>query len=364
MTSAVPAKSTKKEEFPFAEASVLVRDLAAPKPLIYWADFLFSVIVGWTSFVIVVRMHHNLIGEAALTVVTVLALYRAVIFTHELAHLKRGTFGFFRLVWNLTCGFPLMVPSFLYQGVHIDHHRKDLYGTEEDGEYLPFATDPQREIIAYLAQSFVSPLLLFGRFVFLTPVSYFFPSLREWAWAHASSMKIDMSYAREPEGSKDDPTWRLQEFATFLYGATVIALVAAGIVRFDALLLWWTVGASIIFLNAIRTLAAHAYRNPGGRSMTLTDQLLDSVTIPGNRFFTTLWAPVGLRYHATHHLFANVPYHNLGKAHRRLVSDLANNEIYLKTLRPSLYGALRQLWLDSREAAQAQNAPAENPLTS
>ncbi len=26
-----------------------------------------------------------------------------------------------------------------------------------------------------------------------------------------------------------------------------------------------------------------------------------------------LWAPVGLRYHATHHLFMSMPYHNLGR---------------------------------------------------
>ena len=97
--------------------------------------------------------------------------------------------------------------------------------------------------------------------------------------------------------------------------------------------------------------------------MTLTDQLADSVSIPGNKFFTTLWAPVGLRYHSTHHLFANIPYHNLGKAHRRLVNDLVNNEIYLKTLRPSLFEALRRLWIESREA-QGQSAAAESPLTS
>jgi fatty acid desaturase len=363
MAEPARSKSPKTEQFPFAKASALVRELMKPNPLIYWADFLLSAAIGWGSFYAVVRMHHMIVAEVLLSIVTVLALYRAVIFTHELAHLKKGTFGLFRWVWNLTCGFPLMVPSFIYQGVHIDHHRKDIYGTDEDGEYLAFATNPPREIIAYLAQSFVLPLVLFGRFVFLTPVSYFFPGIRKWAWKHASSMKIDMSYVREPETVRDDPTWRIQEFATFFYGATVVVLIAVGVVRLDALLLYWVVGASIIFLNAIRTLAAHAYRNPVGRSMNLTDQLLDSVTIPGNRVFTALWAPVGLRYHSTHHLFANLPYHNLGKAHRRLVADLADNEIYLKTLRPSLFEALRRLWLKAREA-RTQNAAAESPQTS
>jgi len=30
------------------------------------------------------------------------------------------------------------------------------------------------------------------------------------------------------------------------------------------------------------------------------------------------WAPVGLRYHALHHYFPGIPYHNLGFAYQRL----------------------------------------------
>ena len=42
-------------------------------------------------------------------------------------------------------------------------------------------------------------------------------------------------------------------------------------------------------------------------------------------FITGLWAPVGLRYHATHHLFMSMPYHhNLSKAQRRLVNGLSD----------------------------------------
>lgn len=357
------SRSAKREQFPFAQASALVRDLITPNPLIYWADFLFSVTLGWGAFIGAVNMRLLSWPQIGLMVVAVLALYRAAIFTHELAHLKKGSFGFFRWVWNLTCGFPLMVPSFAYQGVHIDHHRKDLYGTEEDGEYLPFATSPQREILAYVAYSVVFPLVLVGRFVFLTALSYFVPPVRKWTWENASSLKIDMSYKRGPEGPKDDPTWRIQQFLTLVYGATAFTLIWLGVLPGQFLVLWWAVGAGIIFLNSLRTLVAHAYRNPAGRSINLTEQLLNSVSIPGNRFFTTLWAPVGLRYHSTHHLFANIPYHNLGKAHRRLVKDLANNEVYLQTLRPSFFDALRRIWIESRDA-QAQNAPAENPLTS
>ena len=54
-------------------------------------------------------------------VVAVLSLYRAVVFIHELAHLSPGRVPGFRVAWNLLCGIPLLVPSFLY-GSHRDHH--------------------------------------------------------------------------------------------------------------------------------------------------------------------------------------------------------------------------------------------------
>ena len=62
--------------------------------------------------------------------------------------------------------------------------------------------------------------------------------------------------------------------------------------------------------------------------MTVTAQYLDSVNVPPPGTLPELWAPVGLRYHATHHLLPGLPYHALGEAHRRLAAKLAPESPY------------------------------------
>ncbi len=82
--------------------------------------------------------------------------------------------------------------------------------------------------------------------------------------------------------------------------------------------------------------------------MSFEEQILDSTDIPGNLLLTALWAPVGLRYHATHHLFTGIPYHCLGEAHRRLTRELPPNSLYPQVCRKSLWSALAQLWREAR----------------
>ncbi len=66
---------------------------------------------------------------------------------------------------------------------------------------------------------------------------------------------------------------------------------------------------------------------PGtGSELTFQQQLLDSCDYPYRPWFTELWGPVGTRYHATHHLFPSIPYHNLGKAHRALMNGLPSRQ--------------------------------------
>ena len=294
------------------------------------------------------------IVQIGAVIVSALAHYRAVIFIHELAHLKRGTFTFFRAVWNVLSGIPMMVPSFSYTGVHIDHHRPGIYGFKEDGEYVAFATGAPWRIIGYLLLIFFLPLLMAARFVILTPLSFIFPPLRHLLWRRLSSLVIDLGYKRPPPAKQDDESWRLQEFGAFVFGAGVITLVALNILPIAVLVVWYTVALVIFLLNSLRTLAAHAYRNPGDQLMSRSDEFLDSVNVPGIPFVSALWAPVGLRFHATHHLFPSMPYHELQKAHEALVADLPDNSAYLSASRKSLFDAVARLWNEAREAQIAR----------
>ncbi|MGG7055004.1 fatty acid desaturase family protein [Nitrosomonas sp. ANs5] len=340
------------ESFPLYEARALVRDLMTPKPWIYWADFLFHISLGWSALVIMLHTSWWSIWQVCAYFIAVIAFYRAAIFIHELAHLARGTFRLFRIVWNVTCGIPFMIPSFTYDGVHHDHHKPGVYGTAEDGEYLPFARQRPAAMVGYVLLSVILPLLLVMRFLVLTPLSYLIPALRKVVWERASSLTINPAYIRSRDAIRNDHDWRIQEFVTFLFVSVVIASVIFGILPYQLLLVWYSIAVTVFILNSLRTLAAHAYRHSGARSLTLAEQYLDSVNIPGN-WFTSLWAPVGLRYHATHHLFMSLPYHNLGEAQRRLSQKLGDHCLILQTSRKGLWDALKRIW---REAAAAKPA--------
>jgi fatty acid desaturase len=105
--------------------------------------------------------------------------------------------------------------------------------------------------------------------------------------------------------------------------------------------LWFGVLSLASFINTLRTLGAHKYEGDG-RPFDRAGQLRDSIDVPG-RFWTALWAPVGLRYHALHHYFPGIPYHNLGKAHRRLTAALPEGALYPEQTNPGLAWSLRDL---------------------
>ena len=337
-------------DFSSREARQIVSDLVTPKAWIYWCDFLGSIAVGYVAYHFVRNVNSLPLAGLAFAV-SCLALYRAALFIHELTHLKKGTFKAFRVAWNLLCGIPFLMPSFLYY-THVAHHARKHYGTPEDGEYLPLGARPVRETLLYLLQPFVIPVLAVVRFLLLTPLAWCSPRLRRWIARRASSMVMDPSYVRPLPTPKELGNWRLQEAACFLYALGAAVLFVRGRLPLALLAQGYLTALTIIFINAIRTMGAHRFVHDGSRELTFVEQLLDSVNFPKNPILSGLWAPVGLRFHALHHLFPSMPYHSLASAHHRLMDRLPADSPYRKTESPGLIFTLRELWQAARAAGR------------
>lgn len=321
-------------------ANDLTRDLMRPNPRIYWLDLIATAAVTYLSLWVAVtaRGAWALAGAA----VCVLGLYRAVSFIHELTHQRRDDLPGFHLGWNALIGVPFLTPSLLYEGVHMLHHAKDRYGTVKDPEYMPLARLPLRSLAGFVFVALLAPVGVILRFAVLAPASFLVPPLRRWVIAKTSAMTINTEFAREDFDRAGKAPWLAQEIACWLWSWTVVGLVVAGVVPLRAVLIGIAIYAVFAFVNQLRTAVAHYWENDGAM-MTFEGQFLDSVNVPPPALLPFLWAPVGLRYHGLHHLLPRMPYHNLGKAHARLVAHVPAGHVYRQVEQPELVPALARL---------------------
>src|SRR5271167_1871979 len=163
---------TVEGELPIRHLRRALDDLLAPRPSVYWIDFLASITCFYASFAASVVLPPDSPFKPLGAAVAVLSLYRAVVFIHELAHLSPGRVPGFRVVWNLLCGIPLLVPSFLYAS-HLDHHALRAYGTVKDGEYRPWGRPGNRGgIVMFALSSFLALPAGVLRFGVLGPLSW------------------------------------------------------------------------------------------------------------------------------------------------------------------------------------------------
>ncbi|MCJ7420813.1 fatty acid desaturase family protein [Sphingomicrobium astaxanthinifaciens] len=323
-------------------AAQLTRDLNRPDARIYWADLLASVLLGYGALVAAILA--GPIGfKLAFGAVATLALYRAGSFIHEIAHIKKGDLPYFRLVWNMLVGVPLFAPSFMYEGVHNQHHAKTKFGTIDDPEYLPLASMKPWSLPVFMLFGTLAPVLLLFRFALLAPLSFFSAALRRQVVEKYSGLQINPDFRRAwPEG-EFARQFTYQEVGGVLWSWALIGAVVAGLVPVSAFVTFMLVACALMGLNQLRTLVAHLWENDARQPVSVTEQYLDSVNVPPPNMLSALWAPVGLRYHALHHLLPGVPYHNLGKAHRRLSEELEAGSAYHRTSATGLWPLVANL---------------------
>jgi len=327
-----------------------VSDLQVPRPAVFWADLVASTITGWMAFVLAVAaapLSGLMLGAS---VAAALALYRGLCFIHELAHLRRGSVPGFETAWNLVVGVPLLLPSCMYLGVHQSHHNLSTYGTKDDPEYRPFARS-RRLILVFAAQaSGLTPLVLLVRFLFLSPVGLVWPRFHRWLETHGSSFSMNPAYRRIVPAAMSGKI-RRWEMAILAIWAVVLFWIYYGVLPPRTVAVWYIVLVFVSFLNTLRVLGAHEYESDGA-PRDRQGQLLDSIDTPGGPW-SELWAPVGLRYHALHHYFPGIPYHNLGTAYRRLMQALPADSVYRESTSPSLPFSLVRLYRKAQSAGVA-----------
>jgi fatty acid desaturase len=332
------------------------KPLFRPRPIIYWSDMLACAVVGWAGFAAFLWASPlSPLGLAGL-VLAVVGLYRAALFIHEISHLKHGVIDGFETGWNLLVGIPLLVPSLMYTGTHADHHRRSQYATDEDPEYEAFASwDPIRIAASFLTM-LVVPLMLLLRWGIAGPLSYLCPPLRRFLVARASTLVINPNYRRRQLKRAEAWDWAWQEalLAAWIWG--VVWAVASGHIPLDWIARWYALPAGVLLLNHLRTLAAHRYANTARVALDRTGQLLDSVNLTGTSWLTPLAAPVGLRYHALHHLLPALPYHSLGQVHRALERELPADSPYRQTALQGVLAGLTGLFAQARRNGARERA--------
>jgi fatty acid desaturase len=330
---------------------------------VYWFDFGLTVLVGWAALWFTLpRNSPSLWVRLAWFALAVLAFYRCLFFIHEIVHLRRDRTRAFRWTWNALCGCLFFLPEFTY-GVHLAHHATATFSTRDDPEYVPLAHQRGGELFAPFVVLLLVPMMLLVRFLVAAPLSWIVGGkFREWLLASASNLKMNPEFRWRNIGAQERRSAVLQESACL---ALWVALLAATIAGHAVILLlnWYIVFYAMLVLNHVRSMVAHRYVNGAGGKVSYDAQLEDSLTIGGFSPAAALLAPIGLRYHALHHLFPTMPYHALGEAHRRLSKALPPDHAYVRTIVPGVWPAFREFAVTRRATRDAQNAGREARAT-
>lgn len=323
-----------------------VQDLFTPNPWCFWRELIVTGTAAWAAILTVVASDSPWVMALA-GLFAVLAWYRGAAMIHELTHQHPSELPGFYFAWNLVFGLPWLLPSVMYEGVHADHHKKTTYGTADDPEYLPLAGRPL-SIACYLALSAVIFPALLVRFLIGTPISWFVPPLRNLLVERASSYVINLNYVRKISSSERRRLARW-ELALLVAWWPPILLTLCGWFTWKWLIVWYAVYSLVLFVNRLRMLTAHHFALDG-QPVEHLRQFADSIDT-SKGVWAELWAPLGMRYHALHHLFPTLPFHNMSIAYRRLKSQLPPDSFYhasggggfLHSIRNILSGSSKRL---------------------
>jgi fatty acid desaturase len=283
-------------------------------------------------------------------------MFRSFVFVHETFHSRKRLPGF-AFAYNLLFGCLHKLPLYFYYP-HRDHHSARTYGTLEDPEYDTVSDRPAPTLLLGFVQMVLFPVFLTLRFGF---VPAFLPFIGErgrgWVFRHTSTLMMNLRYQRAAPSPEEKRDWYTQDAGCFAYNTLFFALMIAQVLPWKLFWVWFVVNWGAFTLNYYRVLVSHSYLS-GFRPTSQKQQILDSWTIVGPALLNEWWCPVGLRYHALHHMSPSIPYHNMGKAHRRLLEILPADHPYRYTLQRNYLAGVSRIIKYANERSSRQALPA------
>lgn len=305
---------------------LLLNDLNEVNKFIFWRDLICLSLIGWGA-IFYTSFHFNIL----VFFIGTYSLYKGTMLIHEVSHLSKKIPGY-KAAYNILLGYPNSYPSYIYD-THLFHHGKKTYGTIKDPEYAYVKKYNAITLLKPLLISLLLPLLQIIRFTILPLITPFLGlNFKRSLYQKYSTLVFSDKYIRPIKNEKKElRTMMSQDLLCSAYKITLIALVYLEVLPFQFIINFYFAFVIASLINMYRALFNHLYANESLVSLSWEDHLLDTATIkPG--IFTHLIFVNGLGYHAIHHLFPEMPYHNLGKAHKKLIKNLSDDHIYKQNI--------------------------------
>jgi len=319
------------------------------KPWRYWLDFVVSATFAYTAAGIYLAAPLFSVVQLVAFCASAFGLYRVGSLVHEVCHLGEHEMRGFKTAWNLVVGVMTLTPSTFFTKHHRDHHTLKHYGTPNDPEYVAnvCSRGNAASIGLYAVHVLAFPLLVFARFL-LAPLTFAHPKLREYVLRHASSSTLNWRKYERDTHRMNRKRFAALELLCWVRASMIPVAVLLGWSDWTRLPLLYALGAVVVVMNQLRQLADHHLESDGDH-LSLADHITDSCNYTSRDPLTSLLFPFAIRYHALHHLFPSLPYHNLAAAHAYLSQHLPSESPYHQLEQPNWWTTAKKIFSKPEE---------------
>jgi fatty acid desaturase len=310
-------------------------------PAKYWADFLLSLLLAYGAGSVFLLAPLGSPWQVVAYPFAVFWLYRLGSLVHEVCHLGQREMRAFKITWNLLVGVFTLSPSPFFTRHHRDHHNCKYYGTPVDPEYvINFVPDGGGKwgALRYVGEIAAFPILVFFRFL-LSPLTFLTPKLREFVLRRGCSLTLNWRYERKVN-AHDRRILTIVEILCSIRAASMVIPILLGFTDWTRLPLLYSLAVGVLALNQMRLLGDHHLASHGGE-ISFHDHILDSCNYTAPDVGAWLFCPFSIRYHALHHMFPSLPYHNLPAAHEYLNRHLPADSPYHSLNQPSWWSVAK-----------------------